>query len=139
MAPRVFIAHPISLTDAALIDLKDEVQKLVRKYAADPNAVPECVLGRDDYAERFAACGSWDNWIREVAEGTNTGFAGQEPRYLAFIVGPDATVGKATASILSRALSQGKQVALLRDGDLVPARRVVRTDPRDFKAGWQVE
>lgn len=136
--PRIFLAHPISLSDTALTELKAEVQKLVARYAMDPNAVPEVVLGRDDYNERFAACGSWDNWIKEAAEGVITSFAGQEPRYLAYIVGPDATVGKATAQILIRAIAQGKQVALLRDGDLLPVNRVIRTDPRDFKSGWMV-
>lgn len=133
-APRVFIAHPAGLGDAAIESLKVEIEQAAQRE----NITAEFVLGRDDHKTSFALYGGWDGWGASVAEGMEYRGNTRAPRFDVIVVAPSVAVGKATAQIVQRALQMRKPVLVYLDGQFKTAREIVQTDPRDFKSGWAV-
>jgi hypothetical protein len=138
MKQRVLVAHPIGLDDIALNALREEIATRMRPLL-DPGVEVEVTLGRDDFQRNMPIFGSWEAWAQAVAEGATMTLAGPEPRYHGFVVAPYATIGKATAGIVNRALARGKTVLHYADGVFRQVRNVVLTDPEDSRAGWRVE
>ena len=70
------------------------------------------ISGRDDYENRAAALGGWNDWCRDVPCGTD--YTGA-PLYHGVIIPIDSldespTVGRATAQIIKGFLSESKHV-----------------------------
>lgn len=134
---RIFLAHPISVQEERLNELKVEVAKAIVAANLTGGEEFDLVLGRDDHAARFALEGGWQGWIHSVAEGVYTSLAGVEPRFHGYVVAPSQAVGKATAEILQKAMRRGKLVVYLSEqGELKRVSRVMQVDREDFRAGW---
>ena len=133
---RIFAAHPIALSDEALVALKAEIVEACKgAFSHDV----EVILGRDSFRDDFATHGGWAGWVRWVGEGTVATFGGIQPTFHAYVVGPGPTVGKATAEFLQRALRAGRPVFVLSERQLWPARSVTLYDREDMRGGWVVE
>jgi len=130
---RFFLAHRKACTAAEVEELEMRATALlVGVSKGKPFTVK---TGRDYFEERFKACGSWEAWAAEVAQGR--GYPDRQPIFNAIIV-PDQYVGSATAKIVSAAIAVGKPVYIM---DAVAFRPVVRVqceDRKDFKAGYRI-
>lgn len=134
---KLFIAHPKAVADEALDALKVQIEELVR--AKNPGKDIEVVLGRDDFHARAVTLGGWEPWSRNVVTGINT-VTGQ-PLFSAIIIPALAgglAVGKATADMVSLALSMARPVRVFAQGQLIPVKGVSTINARDYKAGWSL-
>jgi len=133
-APRFFLAHSKACTDADLDELVSDVSKILDRLA-DGRAF-NITLGREFYAARFAACGSWDAWCAEVATGVEYG--SRSPLFKAILV-PDGGIGAATARIVEAALGAKKTVIAFKGTTARRVSRVVRVDAKNWVNGWEME
>ena len=124
---RVFLATAKGDDALRVEELRQAVQ------AKAPNAT--VVDGVSDWNENFHRCGGWNGWIEDVAAGRE--LSGR-PRFDAYIA-PYATVGRATAQIIERALQLGKPVLHVpRNGETLRVTGVECTDFDSWKAGWSL-
>lgn len=101
----------------------------------------ELVTGNADFELSFARYGGWDDWITSVAAGNEYHNGVLVPRFNGVIVCPYPDVGKATASIVGKALGVGKPVYFY---DGAPESRIqsvsgiTRTEADNFVSGWRI-
>lgn len=114
MPYRVLLTHPKNVSDEEINALADEACAVIRGALPDRDVI--VTPGRDEYAQTFRRCGTWDAWARNAATGVEYGTG--LPRYHAFVVAPAASVGRATSGILRHALASNKPVFLLSGGVL---------------------
>lgn len=119
-----FLAHPKALDDETIDALCERTRALLS--AALPDRAVRVVPGRDDYNATFRRAGTWNAWARDVACGIEYGTGA--PRYSVLVVAPDASVGKATETILRLALQAGKPVLLLTPDGFAPVRSLATPD-----------
>jgi BMFP domain-containing protein YqiC len=134
---RVFVAHAKSDPD----DVIDRIQKKVSETicnaakASGSDVEIKIFLGRDDFAENFKRCGSWDAWAEDVVNRID--FATRLVVYDAIVV-TNQVIGAATQAIIRSALAAHRPILLFcNDSVLRPIRGVNRVS-EDFKAGWEV-
>ena len=131
---RFFLAHPKSYDDAMLEEVARVAHQILARYSGGKDF--ELVLGRDYFAARFSACGSWNAWTREVAVGVQ--YLTREPIFRAILV-PAGPVGAGTARIVAEALAVNKTVVAFNKKAL--CRRVLAVaayDAQDFKTGFRL-
>lgn len=106
-ALRAFLAHPKSSPDDEIETLKATATALLGdQIARHRGSVRPCVIpGRDDFNDRVMACGGWEAWSASVVDGTGYVDGALRSLYDLIIVSPTAVVGKATADMISRALT----------------------------------
>ena len=92
---RVFLAHSKSDSDETIARLREVTATLISKHAPDGFKV-EVVPGRDDHAENFKRCGSWDAWALDIVDRID--LATREPVYKGIVI-TQWRVGAATAAI----------------------------------------
>jgi len=132
---RIFLAHAKSDGEEALAAAVRAVRGAIE--AARPGAPVEVTLGRDDWARRFKACGSWNVWCETVASGVH--FLTREPNYHGIVVtSGNGRVGAATKRIVEIALANGKPVYRLDGASLVKVSGCRVLDPDDWKGGTLV-
>lgn len=132
MSYRIFLAHPKDYAD--LESLRRSLDDVLRaRGATDYNII----TGSEDFEKSFARYGGWDGWTTSVSKGTEYHDGQIAPRFNAFVVGPDRTVGKATANIIRGAISMGKPVWFF-NGTLLSTVRGVACISGNFKDGWEV-
>lgn len=126
---RLFVAHPKSLPDE---ELQKFVERIRRAFAGhhlrDGSALElEITTGRESAAEweksRVGKPFDWTAWQMLVTGSTKPW--GGEPRFHYFVVGPELTLGRATAGLVMLALKYGRQVLYVNDQDQLQAVRAV--------------
>lgn len=146
-ALRAFLAHPRDIEDDVIELLKQEATRLlVAQVAAHQgNLAPEVIAGRDDFNDRAMACGGWEPWAASVVSGSGYVDGALRTLYDLIVVSPRVVIGKATAQMLTTALSNvnpalHKPIFFMPHpeepdgGHLYPVTRIQLRDSRNFKA-----
>ena len=128
---RVLLMDPMHASPS---DVEEAKAALVASLAeAAPHIDVTCILGTDEKDNSFAQQGSWDAWCAHVATGIH--FEQRTPLFNAIAVMGD-TMGKATASIMSQALSAGRMGIIASGGKVKRVVSVQTLDAEDWKSGW---
>jgi vancomycin resistance protein YoaR len=133
---RIFFAHPkdceAEAIDAALAHIMNDT--------ALPDSNATITSARDSFLDFEAKYGkpvNWKRWFEHVL-GNITSF-GANPRFDAFVVGPESTVGKATKDTIVEALRRNRAIyRMTPDGKVIKATKVVCLDAENYKHGWVV-
>lgn len=134
MPVKIFVAHPKGFEELA--EYVAKLQAFLNKGATD---IIELTTGHDDYCKNFARYGGWDSWMSSVVAGNEYQHGLLVPRFNAIIVGPSPHVGKATATIVSKAIYAKKDVYHYNgDTSIVRVNGVFETDSTDFTSGWSI-
>lgn len=132
---RIFLAHPRDTEEEEITRLIDVVQ---RSEISTPSTV--IWSARASFLEFEKEHGkpvNWRRWFDRIT-GLQPGF-GSKPVYDAFVVGPTATVGKATKDIVRECLRKGRPVyRTTPDLKIAKVTKVVTLDEFNFKHGWVV-
>jgi hypothetical protein len=133
--PRFFLAHAKADSDETL-----EVRLAQAKAVLEPlsKGKPfEIVLGRDYFAERFKACGSWESWAQEVATGRH--YLARDPLFAGILI-PAGPVGAGTAKIVEAALANRRPCfAFNGSGGWAKVLGVRLETPGDWQSGWRLQ
>ena len=128
---RVFLAHGKMCSES---DVERLTRALTRGLEGYAQGKPfEIVSGRDYFAERFKAAGSWDAWAEEVATGVD--YVTRHALFDAIAV-PTMRVGAGTARIVRSALGVGKLVLHFDEGSIQRIRSIRAVEVSDWNAGW---
>lgn len=143
---RCFLAHPRGCEDAEINLLRETAQALLKAQIAahGGTVVPEVVAGRDDFNDRVMACGGWNDWAASVVDGAGYVDGALRTLYDLIIVSPTPLVGKATADMVTRALTnpvagRRKPVFFMPSPDaddgnrLYPVTGLTLRDPENYK------
>lgn len=129
---RVIILHPKSIADAALEAYQREVEMVLTGYKMKSGEIaqPKVFLARDHFRafqKKYGTPVNWRRWMEMLVE---------DP-FDVYLIGPDASMGKATKDIVGLALRARKSVYYL-DPDRVfqKVRGVTAVDPQDYQSGW---
>lgn len=149
---RCFLAHPKDCEDAEIDLLKGTAESLLTQQirAHGGTVIPAVITGRDDFNDRVMMCGGWDDWAASVVEGTGYVDGALRTLYDLIVVSPHAIVGKATAQMIERALSNadpGKRKPVFymphpeaEDGNkLYPVVAITKREVRDFKRSHSLQ
>lgn len=132
---KIFIAHGRNATDDQLAKWEQEITKAALQQAEAEGfsgQTIKVVLARDDFQEN--AKDGYQSWIIDLLDRDSSG----DQRFDAFVT-PDRIIGKATATILAKALDSGRPVAIWENRKFVMAKEVIEIDKENWKAGWRVE
>ena len=136
MSPaRVFLAHPKGWSP-------ERISAAAAIVKTDFGGEASVTSGFDDFQRNIASEGNFNGWARSITRRTNQR---GERTYNIIVVPaegrPDATVGKATAMILTDALAVKIPVAFL-DMETEQFSAVLRVDTEDdenFISGWRLQ
>lgn len=132
---RVLVCHPKSIADndlaAFVLDVQSAFDGLTLRGGVHP--LIEIYTARDEATamqvgrERLPF-----NWTAYVAHVTGIVGDPPEPRFHYYVVGPERTIGKATAQLLIKAKNAGRQIFALDDhAKLATVRNVRETGGED--------
>jgi hypothetical protein len=131
---RFFLAHAKDDETDRIEMMKTVARGAVEKAAHGETF--EIVPGRDHFAARFKACGSWDAWAAEVATGVH--HITREPLFHGFLL-PALRVGAGTAKIVEFALRTRKPCFVFKgDGKVARVIAVQLVERGDWKTGFEL-
>ena len=135
---RVFYAHPSSMQQPEIGQKCLAIREhITDKWERNENAPPVKVSvtpGRADFQRYFN--GDWDEWTNGVSKRGN---ATTGERLYHFVITTDLWVGRATASIVQRAMSTGMPAFHFSEEGLTKIAQVRMEDPDDWQAGFLLE
>lgn len=140
---RVFYAHPKGMSDEEIDVFGSEIRVRIRDSELLPAGYDnvDVTPGRDDFRQYSMSAGSFTAWAREVPQRRDMSTG---TRYYGAFVSTNAYVGRATADILSVALSVRTPVYYFEpDPDaqwafrrIHDVRGIVVVDAEDYLKGW---
>ena len=130
---KVFYAHSATSSRAQT----DQEVRMLKDFLTDRTHQKVRVrAGRDDYKHNWK--GDWDTWQYGVINRMD--MTTRKPVYDIFVVS-GTHCGRATANILSLALSVGRPVfwwSGSNPGNLYKVQKIEKEDPEDWTAGWRI-
>lgn len=133
--PRFFLAHSKACADDDLERLVTDASVILDRLAQ--GQAYNLVLARTWFEARFKACGSWEAWNTEVAQGID--YHSRSPLFRAILI-PDGPIGRATAQIAELAIAAHRPVIAFGPGGAARrVRGVVCVDRENWKSGWRME
>ncbi len=130
----VFLASPKGTPDqeidTAFVLIEEKFKEAV------PHADVKVVRAKDEWDKSFSQCGSWEAWAEHVATGVDYEY--RTPLYNA-VVCTTETIGRATATIVEKALSARRMVALVRGPKIEQVIAVECVDSDNWQSGWRLD
>ena len=127
---RVFLACTRKLTDQQVTKAKADLSSL---FAGVPDV--EIVDSGEEYHRSFHIAGGWEEWMTRIASGLD--YSTRKPNFNVFAV-VEKTLGRATASILTKAIQTQKPVMYLSNDQFWRVEEVVTVDENDWQNGWEL-